>query len=121
MPYRAAACGTRMTTWAGRRVLTYLRQTRSLIHCKLSVVKTYTRDLPVTHANSLSCAVEDLPFFNVDPIVLVAGPTFALILSYTAVLVLVLELPSEILIPALAMASISDVGGESYSMFMSSS
>ena len=84
-------------------------------------MKTYTHDLPVVHANSLSCAVEDLPFFNVDPIVLAAGPTFALILSYTAVLVLVLELPSEILIPALAMASISDVGGESYSMSMSSS
>ena len=84
-------------------------------------MKNYTHDLPVAHAKSLPCAIEDLPFLNADFIVLAAGPTFALILSYTAVLVLVLELPSEILIPALAMASISDVGGESYSMSMSSS
>ena len=84
-------------------------------------MKNYTHDLPVAHAKSLSCAIEDLPFLNADLIVLAAGPTFSLVLSYTAVLVLVLELPSEILIPALAMASISDVGGESYSMSMSSS
>ena len=86
-----------------------------------SCSKNYTRDLPVTHANSLTCAIEDLPFLIVDLIVLAAGPTSTLVSSYTAVLVLVLELPSEILIPALAMASISDVGGESYSMSMSSS
>ena len=73
------------------------------------------------NAKSLSCAIEDLPFLIVDLIVLAAGPTSTLVSSYTAVLVLVLELPSEILIPALAMASISDVGGESYSMSMSSS
>ena len=94
---------------------------QSLSHCKLLVVKNYTHDLPVAHAKSLSCAIEDLPFLIVDLIVLAAGPTSTLVSSYTAVLVLVLELPSEILIPALAMASISDVGGESYSMSMSSS
>ena len=97
-------------------------RSRSLSHCKLLVVKNYTHDLPVAHANSLSCAIEDLPFLIVDLIVvLAAGPTSTLVSSYTTVLVLVLELPSEILIPALAMASISDVGGESYSMSMSSS
>ena len=96
-------------------------RSQSLSHCKLLVVKNYTHDLPVAHAKSLSCAIEDLPFLIVDLIVLAAGPTSPLVSSYTAVLVLVLELPSEILIPALAMASISDVGGESYSMSMSSS
>ena len=53
------------------------------------------------HAKSLSCAVENLPFLNADFIVLAAGPTSPLVSSYTAVLVLVLELPSEILVPAL--------------------
>ena len=96
-------------------------RSQSFSHCKLLVVKNYTHDLPVAHAKLLSCAIEDLPFLIVDFNVLAAGPTLSLVSSYTAVLVLVLELPSEIFIPALAMASISDVGGESYFMSMSSS
>ena len=97
-------------------------RSQSLSHCKLLVVKI-THTIYRSHMQNYYLARLRICHSSliVDLIVLAAGPTLSLVSSYTAVLVLVLELPSEILIPALAMASISDVGGESYSMSMSSS